>query len=344
MGDDVDRAEDAKLAALLQQAPRHARASAEARARVAAAVEREWRAGLAAGESAAPRSRSRWPLALAASVVAALGGLFAWRSSVPDTAAPVAPVAAVLRVLGGVSTQSSESTTPVALQAGARLVAGTRIVSDADGLATLDWGRGLSVRLADATRIRVDAPDHLTLEQGTVYVDADPAAVPAALVVATRHGDVRHVGTQYLVSSDAAGATPGLAVAVREGEVAIAPGSTAAGAATALTARAGEYLELRADAAPVRGTVTPDDARWQWLQRAPAPFALEGRTLGEFLRWYQRETGRRVALAGDAARIRSIVLHGSIDDLAPDDALAAVAASIDFVLLRSEQGLSLRAR
>ena len=63
-----------------------------------------------------------------------------------------------------------------------------------------------------------------------------------------------------------------------------------------------------------------------WVQEIAPTFRLEGRTLADFLVWVERETGWRVTWADPArgATATSVVLHGSGEELQPEQALAAV--------------------
>ena len=65
---------------------------------------------------------------------------------------------------------------------------------------------------------------------------------------------------------------------------------------------------------------------WSWVDRLAEPFILEGATVTAFLEWIRREEGWRWEIADDALRARAgrIVLHGSIEGLTPEEALAAV--------------------
>ncbi len=66
------------------------------------------------------------------------------------------------------------------------------------------------------------------------------------------------------------------------------------------------------------------------LDRAPG-FDIEGRTLGEFLRWIGRETGWKIDLSAAAVErsVGDIVLHGSTAGLRPDRAAFVVLAGAD---------------
>ena len=98
--------------------------------------------------------------------------------------------------------------------------------SDA-GLA-LAWGGGGSLRIGANTRIRFVSVASAFLEDGRVYFDSRPglaagteAGASPDFLLETDRGTVRHVGTQYMVESDASG----LVVSVREGEVEIEGGT-----------------------------------------------------------------------------------------------------------------------
>jgi hypothetical protein len=70
-------------------------------------------------------------------------------------------------------------------------------------------------------------------------------------------------------------------------------------------------------------------------------FAIDNRTLAEFLEWAARETGRRVVYASAAAQhaAQSLKLHGSIEGLKPDTALSAVLATTDLTQYQSGDDL-----
>jgi hypothetical protein len=88
-------------------------------------------------------------------------------------------------------------------------------------------------------------------------------------------------------------------------------------------------LLLRADGSTQRQTIERTAALWDWTQDVTPPFAIEQRTLAEFLVWISRETGREIKYASPALRdsAAQIVLRGSIVGLRPDAALAAVMAT-----------------
>jgi ferric-dicitrate binding protein FerR (iron transport regulator) len=327
---------DAALRALLGRAQRHPSPSPGARERAFAAVHAEWRASLEAPAVAAvpavSRPRSRFAsLALAAGVaVLSVAGALAFRAQQSG-----APTVAVAQAVAGQATLERAwwrgADTPLA--AAARIVPGDRVVTGPETVAGVQLSASLAVRIAPGSRLRFDAPDAATLEAGTVYVDSDPRLGRAPLRISTPHGVVSHLGTQYTVGLERGT----LEVAVREGEVALQQG------AATQRARGGELLRVDAGGAVRREPLAPHGERWAWLARAPAPVGIDGRPLADFLYWYRRETGvvPRFDAAASGSRLAGVTLHGDVAGLAPDDALAVVAASAGLEVRRGEGEVTL---
>ena len=296
-----------------------------------ARVQEAWQAGLAEAPPAqAPAAEQVFPgtvrrrglFAVAASVVMGLAvGLGLWSTRGTAPASIVARVTAVQ----GVST----------LKVGDALTVDSRIVTG-EATVALALPSGLSVRLAPASESVFESAERLRLDRGRVYVDSGSGAAGDPWVVETGLGEVRHLGTQYLVTIG----TDGLAVAVREGRIALQP---ARGGTAQTTAIAGERLRVAADAPGqiLRTALSPTDAQWDWIESVPTSLEVEGLTLGEFLVWYRRETAQAVTLDGVDAATR---LHGSIAGLTPDEALEAIAAATDLDIRRVEGQTVVRAR
>jgi hypothetical protein len=90
-----------------------------------------------------------------------------------------------------------------------------------------------------------------------------------------------------------------------------------------LSARPGTELTLTGGAAETR-TIAPFGPEWQWTADLAPPFAIEGRPVSAFLEHLSREQGwtLRYADAQLARDASGIILHGSVDGLEPQDALA----------------------
>ncbi|HEX9208597.1 MAG TPA: FecR family protein [Steroidobacteraceae bacterium] len=306
-----DERSDGDLEALLLAAGARLQPPPEVAAQVRAAVEAEWRVTVAARQ---PRRRYTPWLAAAASVAALAAGVWLVAPQVMQGSTDVATVA---RVAGDVAVRHGQDASWQPLRAAATLQRGDEIRTAADGRVALRRTDGLDLRLDAATTVALNDADTARLTAGRIYVDAGVAGSAARdFVVATTLGQVRHLGTQYM-----AGIADGrLVVAVREGSVAVEDGREP------VIARAGESLTIGSDGRVARGTVAPQQDDWAWAQSIVPEFAIEGRSLDEFLGWAARETGRQLVYASaDAAReAEGIQLKGSVSGMTPEAAVAAV--------------------
>jgi ferric-dicitrate binding protein FerR (iron transport regulator) len=266
-------------------------------------------------------------LALAGALVVAAGlGLF-WRGRSPHGAD--APVATVLGVAGETRRSLEGGDDARAggagdlLSAGDILPAGGIVATGSDGRASVRlYGGGVELRLDHDTRLRLATTGRVDLIAGAIYADTGdrPPGVPpagaAALEVYAALGQVRDVGTRFEVRL----ADGGMQVSVRDGTAVL----TSAGGSH--TADGGSRLRLGADGAVTRDALPADGSGWGWVLAAAPPFAMEGRTLGDYLGWLARETGWTIAYGDDSLRTAtaSIVLHGSLTGLRPDETPGAV--------------------
>jgi hypothetical protein len=306
-----DTGDDPDLAALLRAAGPRLAPPPEVAAEVRAAVAAEWRATVAARR---PARRLTPALAAAASIAAVAVGV--WLLVPQWLGAPV-NVATVARTTGPVEYRHGAEGAWQPLASAARLQRGDEVRTSTTGRAALRREDGLEVRLDAATALTFETADTTRLEAGRIYVDAGQAAPRAgAFQVATEFGDVRHLGTQYSVVL----AHESLAVAVREGSVVVEDD------AQPVIARAGERLTVRRDGHVTRSAVAPFDTEWRWAQSVAPEFAIDGRTLDEFLGWAARETGRQLVYTSAAAarEAEQTVLKGAVAGLPPEQAVAAV--------------------
>lgn len=303
--------EDHDLEALLRATGPRLQPPAEMASQVRAAVEAEWRDMVAARQ---PRRRFTPWLAVASVATLAVGAWFVASQVMPGSAS----IASVARVTGGVAYRHEQDDSWQPLQVASTLRPGDEIRTGDDGRVALQFNDGLDVRLDTATILAMDDAATAQLAAGRVYVDAGAAGAGSRnFVIATALGQVRHLGTQYMAGLDRGG---GLVVAVREGSVALEGGREP------VIARAGESLTVGHDGRVARATVTAHDEHWAWAQSIVPGFAIEGRSLDEFLGWAARETGRQLVYASaDTAReAERIELKGSVTGMAPEAAVAAV--------------------
>jgi ferric-dicitrate binding protein FerR (iron transport regulator) len=129
-----------------------------------------------------------------------------------------------------------------------------------------------------------------------------------------------------------------MAVSVREGRVAVA------GKRGTVQLTVGERLSYSEQGEIGRDTISQRDSSWEWaMQTAPA-FDIDNHSLASFLDWLARETGRTVVYATPAAHAQAeqLVLRGSVADLTPDQALAAVLATTPFAYRQTDTAIEIR--
>ncbi len=251
----------------------------------------------------------RWMLPLS---VAAMAGIAMIIISQPDPV-PLKVAATVSRVVGSgqMSTTHPKGST----------VYEDEIISTGpnEGLSLL-LARSESLRIDENTRIRVDAADQFTLLSGRVYVDTGQFVYrDGGLRIDTRFGVITDVGTQFSVfASDQS-----LEVTVREGRVDVK------NQADSYVARMGERLTLVPGKEVSVTNFETHDSYWDWVVDLAPTYDMNNKSLLDFLKWAARETGRELQFASNESRMFAMRtdVHGSIDGMTPDEALAAILAT-----------------
>jgi len=305
------------IAELLHRAGPRPEVPAERAERVKAVVREHWRRRARSGVR-----RSTWiyaGAAVAATIVIAIVAAV-WHAG-RTTPPPPGPVATAEAVQGSVTLIPAEggsrSAGPRPLEVGDAVPAGMTVETGSEGRVAFRLASGPSVRVAHDTRLSMASDSVLVLNRGTLYVDSGIEDGGKTLVeVRTPAGVVRDIGTQFEVYST----EDSVRVRVREGQVVLEAGDRAH------HAEPGVELLLSARGEVTRRSISPYGSEWSWTHRIAPPFALEGRSLNDFLEWVARESGRSVSFAdeGAASAAESVVLHGSIEGLTPEEALAAV--------------------
>jgi len=310
-GDDV--ANDETLSDLLREVGARDLPTQDVMGEVRQAVHAEWRALV---EERRRRNR-KLVYGLAASIAVAV---LAVAFSVRFTSAPPVQVASVTRIDGALQVDHGGNGEWRPVTVGEHLSTGDVLRTDDGTRAALGFGEGVSVRVDVGSLVRLAAQSRIVLDHGGIYVDAAPQVpAPQPLVIETAYGSVHHLGTQYQVRT----ARDGIEVSVREGRVEIvSAGGTHSGVA-------GEQLVIPREGAVSRMTISPHDPDWQWATRVAPAFDIDRQPLASFLGWIARETGKQIVYATPETQIRAeqLILRGSVNDLAPDQALAAVLAT-----------------
>jgi ferric-dicitrate binding protein FerR (iron transport regulator) len=244
--------------------------------------------------------------------VAAMAGIAMIIISQPDPV-PLKVAATVSRVVGSgqISTAHPKGSTVYA----------DEIISTGpnEGLSLL-LARSESLRIDENTRIRVAAADRFTLLSGRVYVDTGQFVYrDGGLRIDTQFGVVTDVGTQFSVFAS----NQSLEVTVREGRVDVR------NQADSYAARMGERLTLVPGEEVSVTYLETHDAYWDWVVDLVPTYDMSNKSLLDFLKWAARETGRELQFASNESRMFAMRtdVHGSIDGMTPDEALAAILAT-----------------
>lgn len=299
--------EDESVGAMLRAAGRRPEIAADYLDEVRRTAGVVWRATV---ETYAARQRRRraWYLA-AATLAVGLGALVLYRSQVRPDAPPAGPAAVVEAAFG-----------PVSVRAGDAIEAGEDVVTGPRGRVALRLAAGHGVRLDVGSRLEVESAAVLRLAEGAVYLDSARAEPGASIEVRTPYAVARDVGTQFEVRLVA----DALRVQVRAGRVDVEV------AGVAHPAPAGTALTVHADGTVDSREIQGDDPGWTWTLETAPPFAVEGRSLAEYLDWLARETGWRIVFADPELEqeVAQARVHGTIAGLRPDQTPEVVFLSL----------------
>lgn len=296
--------------------------------RVRAASRQAWQQAV---QSRRSRRRNR---ALAAGVAIVAIGAAAVTQRLPTPPLPVVASTAVLE--GQVTVLAPDTDEWLAVDGGGfEWMSGTRLRTSAGGRVALDLSGGGSLRVNGATELTLTSSERLTLVTGTMYFDSGAATGLGMLEVLTSHGLVRKIGTQFEVMSTAAA----LRVRVREGSVEIEREPQSSG----LTGAAGEQVRIDSAGAVERSAFPAHDSEWSWAVALADVPPIDGQPLMDLLDWVARETGHELRFADPDSedQARNVILHGSLRDATPLEALGAALATTDFEHVVQDDGVLL---
>jgi hypothetical protein len=299
---------DRDLGEALQTAP----LSAEALARIEAAVRQEWESRQL--EPQPRRSRRRLWIALAAAV-GCVALMLAWVTRPLPTPALFGSVS---RIENGPALIDSNSVQHQSVHVGDPLRTGDELTTHGFGLISLPSGSNL--RIAAGTVIRVLEGTDVELLRGMIYFDHPPAAsAPGQLRIHTRAGTIEHVGTAFEVFSN----EQIVRLRVREGQVRLR------NTGHDIVASAGTELVAQADGSVSRGSWPLNGESWRWVSSLAPNYEIEGQPLLAFLEFEARELGYELTFADAHARevAQRTILHGSVRGREPRDAIASVLAT-----------------
>ncbi|HMB61206.1 MAG TPA: FecR domain-containing protein [Xanthomonadales bacterium] len=278
------------------------------------------------------RGRKSWVWGIAASLMlaAVLGVLLQSRFSASQLPSPLA-VASIVK--GNITRSEGSDSGAQQVRENEKLTSGQSLRTTAGSRLGLTWSSGVSIGLDEFTELRLVSNQEVFLVQGRVYMDFPPGApTENSLAITSEQGLIKHHGTQFMTQLS----TAGLAISVREGEVAFLPSQSdqkdplLAGVGQQLSVSTGGEISVRE--IPTWGQ------EWAWTESLSVGFDSDGRSVAELLAWAGRETGRKVQYTSVEARsaAQSALLHGKLE-IEPGQAIAVVTATSD-LRARMENG------
>jgi hypothetical protein len=275
--------------------------SEEVTSRVREAVHAHWKEGVRA------RSRKKMIWLLAGSIAASLlVVLTAWYFD-DFSFLESSPVAVVENITGQVVVGNDQ------LLAREAVISADSVLESGDtGRVLLRTMEGVLLRLDVHTRMRLESGSAFVLERGAMYLDSGPSH--RKFHVSTPLGEVANHGTQFEVRLN----DRGMEVRVREGAVSLTNEDDSH------EIKGGNRLIIDTDGKTELSPFPSFGPDWAWLSSVSPIFHLEGNTLSEFLTWVTHENGWALSQSRIQNSHGNIVLHGSIENLSPDQMLDAV--------------------
>lgn len=324
---------DDPIGALLKVAGRRPTAPGQVADRVFASTHQEWR------RMVRRRRRNAWglgvlgSLAAGVAVVVGIGSLDDERS--PDgRSSRSAEVATVEVVVGDTARLHGPDGAGAAkpIEEADTVFEGASIATGTTGGLALRLADGGSLRLGSSTDVRFLGRDDVELVRGVLYLDGGLGGA-SRLAVHTQIGVVRERGTQFEVR-----------ILDREVRVRVREGAVVVERDEPVVASAGLELRISHGGDVSRWPISASDESWGWVLDLAPSFHLAGRSLGDFLGWFARETGKEITFsaAEDADRLSAIRLYGSVEGLRPDEALDAVLPTCGLSAVESEESIAIR--
>lgn len=302
------------LASLIQACGRREAPPEWAYERAYAAMTEAWRAKVRAR-----RARKITTLAASIAVLGVAAGLTL--NLLGSRPQPVASVGHVERVIGSVQVRPAGTGEWTLLkETAAALLEGTELRTLAGSAAALQI-RGTSVRIADRTELVLDSQAHLSLQQGTMYVDTGGNVEQPGMLIVAGSTSVTDVGTQFEVRYRGGD----YRARVREGAVLLQRG------ALRRRGTAGEQITIGDDDVFRSVAIAANDPDWHWIHGLATAPDIDDQPLTVLLAWVARESGVKVRYASPAIerKATATILHGSIQRLKPFEALEVMLATTD---------------
>ena len=227
-------------------------------------------------------------------------------------------IVGLVAAVNGQVWMESPSSVRTPLRPGATIPNHARLGTDANARAALRLSSGHDLRLDRSTTVEIPEAGVIRLAGGAVYLDSGHVSSSGVRVV-TPVGDAVDIGTSFAVRYE----KENLQVLVRSGSVLLDLHSGR------MRVDRGRAVSLSPGDQPVWRNIESHAAEWEWAREVLPPFQVEGRTVSTFLKWYERETGRRIVFRDrEAARLAAeTTLHGTTLRSAPEKVAEGVLLS-----------------
>ena len=231
------------------------------------------------------------------------------------------PIVRVARVIGDVRVRATSSDEWRSLHEELTTLPSDTVLRTGPASAVALQAGDVSVRIAGGTEIVLESRSRLRLTNGKVYVDTGSAGVQGRMLVVTDAGSVADIGTQFEVLYE----DSRYRVRVREGYVLLERGDQRR------RGSAGDDISIDRDGRVSIASIAADDPDWRWVQSLASAPEIDDRPLAVLVAWVARETGMTVRYATPAIerKATTTILHGSIRNLEPLEALAVMLATTD---------------
>jgi len=319
--------EDANIARLLRVAGR--------REELPANVKTQWevtfRTELQKSIHKGVRRKQRKVAGLCAGFVAAAALLFAVEvkeNPTPDIASITAHSAS-----GSYTLQFANGQSISTLQPGQAITVNSMLRTGDDGFLRLDYA-GYDLRLNSNTELLLEH-EKIELLSGELYAsDEGLENTGAPLMIGTPYGTISDIGTQFSVQLQ----DNQLLTTVRRGIVTV--NSDAHNLRAEAPSEGATQIRINSSGVS-QHSVEPSGAQWEWIYTGTSQFSLEGKSAKQFLEWSVLESGLRLVFANRSTEIysESVLLHGDIGNLDPEQAVTPVLSTTDLTASRIDNTL-----
>ncbi len=241
------------------------------------------------------------------------------------------PHSVVTEIAGVAQAIGADTTRP--LRSGGTVYIGEQIHTGENSLLALQYGEH-HLRINRNTQLET-LSGGMKLKIGEIYVDdvSSSGLGSTSIDIVTPHGIISDVGTQFMVASSAQKTV----AIVRDGIIQV---QRQAQITTAAATDSEAQRLVLTEAHVLQEVAERFGAQWDWIQKLPSSYPLNGHSVADYLNWIARETGYRIEyeteqLRGTAEKIK---LSGELSGAHPLDTLPKVLATTRLQHPISENG------